>query len=225
MIPRMLGLLAATTFLAACDQPGPPDPPPVTPQTKAAVGGLAEPTESAVVVDARVRPSAVDRQTPLVAEAVILAEWAKAANRESCAPLAFEGTGSARGAPRSAEFSGGWAVAFDLPNLRSAFGVAGTGVRGTDAGPTEAERAALTEQWPYFRELENVPKPAFAAYGVEGAEPYPATNATGRGLNSLAYVRIGGQNCLYNVWSRLGRAHLETLLGELRVVTAEGTAP
>lgn len=36
----------------------------------------------------------------------------------------------------------------------------------------------------------------------------------------LAYLRVTGQRCLYNVWSQLGRSHLEALLGELRVVDA-----
>ncbi|HEY5610921.1 MAG TPA: hypothetical protein VIL97_06930 [Thermoanaerobaculia bacterium] len=33
-----------------------------------------------------------------------------------------------------------------------------------------------------------------------------------------AYLRIAGQQCLYNLWSRLGRDHLELLLDELRLV-------
>ena len=39
-------------------------------------------------------------------------------------------------------------------------------------------------------------------------------------INELvgAYVQIAGQGCLYNVWSRLGPAHLVALLGELRFV-------
>ena len=41
-------------------------------------------------------------------------------------------------------------------------------------------------------------------------------NPDGRGLNSGAYVRVGGERCTYNLWSRLGRAHLEVLLDSLR---------
>ena len=47
-------------------------------------------------------------------------------------------------------------------------------------------------------------------------QPYPADNPDGRGLNSVAYVRVGGERCTYNLWSRLGRAHLEVLLDSLR---------
>ena len=64
-------------------------------------------------------------------------------------------------------------------------------------------------------------QPAFAGYGIEGAAAYPADNPAGRGVNSLAYLRVGGQQCTYNVWSRLGRSHLETLLDALRPVPVE----
>ena len=33
----------------------------------------------------------------------------------------------------------------------------------------------------------------------------------------LAYLRVEGQDCLYNIWSRLGREHLEELIHELRL--------
>ena len=42
-------------------------------------------------------------------------------------------------------------------------------------------------------------------------------NAQGEGLESLAYMRVAGQGCTYNVWSRISRAHLETLLDNLRL--------
>jgi hypothetical protein len=48
-------------------------------------------------------------------------------------------------------------------------------------------------------------------YGLEG----------GTGPNWLAYVRIPGQACLYNVWSRRGREHLESLLANLRLVNTQ----
>jgi hypothetical protein len=37
-------------------------------------------------------------------------------------------------------------------------------------------------------------------------------------LQSVAYVRVGGQDCTYNVWSRISRAHLEALLDNLRLL-------
>ena len=66
------------------------------------------------------------------------------------------------------------------------------------------------------------------ARAVQAANPdifyvaaYPPDNPAGRGLNSLAYVRAGEEGCTYNVWSRLGRAHLELLLDALRVVRVD----
>lgn len=129
---------------------------------------------------------------------VYVEEWEKARNRETCALIAPRSLGTeGQGAtPRAAHFSGGWAVAYDLPNLRSAFGVAGAGVKSGD--PSYAN-------WPYILSWGDGSK---AEYGPEGGE----------GPNQLAYVRIQGQDCLYNVWSHLGKEHLEFLLKELRFV-------
>jgi hypothetical protein len=130
--------------------------------------------------------------------AVFLAEWRKAENRATCAPIAPASLGEGAGAsPRAATFSGGWAVAYDRPGLRSAFGVAGTGSRAADPA---------YDAWPHRRAWADG---SGAGYGPEG----------GTGPNQLAYLRIQGQDCLYNVWSRLGRAHLEHLLDNLRFVT------
>lgn len=150
--------------------------------------------------------------------ALVLREWRKAENRAHCAPLAFTSLAGRVGTARRAVFSGGWAIAYDQPGLRSAFGIAGSGLIGEDEAPPEAQRARLSAQWPLFREIPNLPVPAFAGYGLEGAQAYTAANPDGRGVNSLAYLRVGGQRCTYNVWSRLGRAHLEHLLEHLRLV-------
>lgn len=141
------------------------------------------------------------RGQPLSRDAVpqvYVTQWEKAENRATCALVAPRGVGDAgaNATPRAATFSGGWAVAYDLPGTRSAFGVAGAGVR---AGEPSYSK------WPYVQEWGDGSK---AEYGPEGGE----------GPNQLAYVRIHGQDCLYNVWSRLGRDHLELLLRELRFV-------
>lgn len=130
--------------------------------------------------------------------AVYLEQWRKAENRASCAPIAFGRIGAAGqgAAPRAATFSGGWGVAYDLPNLRSAFGVAGAGVSAAEPS---------YDDWPYHMRW---PDGSRADYGPEG----------GTGPNQLAYLRIAGQGCLYNVWSRLGREHLETLLRSIRFI-------
>ena len=141
------------------------------------------------------------RSAPLRATdvpAVYAEQWRRAENRTTCAILAPGNLGEAgAGAtPRAATFSGGWGVAYDLPNVRSAFGIAGAGVR-VDS-PSYAD-------WPHTREWFDGSR---AEYGPEG----------GTGPNQLAYVKVQGQDCLYNVWSRLGREHLEYLIGQLRFV-------
>ena len=128
---------------------------------------------------------------------VYAAEWQKAENRGTCALLAFRDLGAgANATPRAAQFSGGWAVAYDTADTRSAFGIAGTGTNSSD--PSYAS-------WPHVIGWADG---STVGYGPEG----------GTGPNQLAYLRVSGQGCLYNVWSRLGREHLEHLLGQLRFV-------
>lgn len=160
---------------------------------------------------------------PLIGESVAVAEWRKAENRTACAPLALASDAGGAGKARPARFSGGWAVAFDQPDLRSAYGFAGPGLIPDDRRLHEENVAALEKQWPYTRRFgpgEKLPNGSFAGYGVEGALGYASSNPDGRGQESLAYLRIPGQLCQYNVWSKLGRAHLEALLENLRIVQA-----
>jgi len=141
------------------------------------------------------------RSTPMTrleVPTVYVEQWAKAENRDTCALVAFRTLGEAgkSAQARAANFSGGWAVAYDFPHLRSAFGIAGAGVKADDPS---------YDKWPYVYEWGDGSK---VEYGPEGGE----------GPNQLAYLRIAGQDCLYNVWSRLGREHLEELLREIRMV-------
>ena len=122
--------------------------------------------------------------------------WTKAANKETCALVALTQHGQAGATPRAATFSGGWAVAYDLPNQRSAFGIAGTGTEPT---------ADTYDAWPHKRTWADGSR---VGYGPEGHT----------GPNQLAYLRIAGQRCLYNVWSRLSVEHLESLLEGIRFV-------
>lgn len=124
-------------------------------------------------------------------------EWQRAENRRSCALLVPASLGDGTDArPRAAVFSGGWAVAYDRGSLRSAFGIAGSGT---------APDSTTYDNWPHrIRWADG----SSAGYGPEG----------GTGPNQLAYLRVAGQDCLYNVWSRLGVAHLEFLLSQLRFV-------
>lgn len=202
---RLLPAVAVPLILAACGSPSDDQAPgPDGQQTTASAPG--RPTGEA---------PASPRPLPIAAE-LTRTEWSKAENRGDCAALAFTSDGGVPATPRRATFGGGWGVAFDTPQVRSAYGVAGPGVTEGDRASPDEQAERLLGQWPYFTTLANLPAPSFAGYGVEGASRYPADNPQGIGLNSLAYLRVGGQQCTYNVWSRLGRAHLESLLASLR---------
>jgi hypothetical protein len=142
-------------------------------------------------------PPAPWSNASISAPPIYTSSWQNAENRATCrliAPLALgEGAGATA---RTATFSGGWAVAYDKDGVRSAFGVAGTGARVSDS---------TYRDWPRTRRWSDG---STAGYGPEG----------GTGPNQLAYLRIAGQGCLYNVWSRLGITHLEFLLEQLRFV-------
>jgi hypothetical protein len=202
---RFIYMAAALPFLLplflACS-PGKPadggpeplgDPEPVAeiPQTAPEPGTSETPAPPA--------PWAAELLSVGAVPAVYLTQWARADNRAGCALLALLDPGAPSGTPRAATFSGGWAVAYDLPQLRSAYGVAGTGA-GVEGSSYE---------WPFNRRWSDGSE---AGYGPEG----------GSGPNELAYLRIPGQSCLYNVWSRLGRDHLEFLLQQLRFVETAG---
>ena len=92
-------------------------------------------------------------------------------------------------------------------------GAAGVPHRLAGGGESVTVRAPrpgdVYDAWPERRVLADGSR---VGYGPEGG---------GAGPNWLAYVRIPGQDCLYNVWSRRGRAHLEELLAELRFVSSE----
>lgn len=132
-----------------------------------------------------------------------LEQWRKAGNRDLCAPVApIDLAGHPDARPRAANFSGGWAVAYDEPGLRSAFGIAGSDA---DAGRASDSIWLDSITWA---------DGSVASYGLEG----------GTGPGHLAYLEIAGQGCLYNVWSRHGAGHVVALLERLRFV-ATGPAP
>ena len=140
---------------------------------------------------------------PATVPAVYISVWRAVENRRQCAlmaPARLDPDLQQRATARAATFSGGWAVAYDLPELRSAFGVAGAGA--------SAWEGTVYDAWPEKRVFADSSR---VGYGPEG----------GTGPNWLAYLRIPGQQCLYNVWSRRGRQHLETLLEQLRFVKVE----
>lgn len=183
MRPFGFSAVTALALLVGCAAPSPPPEPPL-PET---------PEETLPPA-----PWAGDSLPASSVPEPYLNAWMGAENRADCALIAPAALGIEGDdvAARQAQFGGGWGVAYDLPDLRSAFGVAGTG----------AEVGGDTyDEWPHERAWADG---STAGYGPEG----------GTGPNQLAYLRIRGQRCLYNVWSRLGRQHLERLLDSLRFV-------
>lgn len=206
--PLSIAAIALSLSLVACNDEPAELPPAATSPTSTA--GTTQATDS----KDEARP-AVPSVPALVHDSWVKGEWLKADNRESCAPIAFGAVADRGGTPRPANFAGGWAVAFDLPDKRSAYGVAGVGV---DTKSTEE----LRRQWPLTTVPQQLPQGSFAGYGFEGAAEYPVDDPDGNSVNSLAYLRVEGQDCLYNVWSNLGRAHLEVMLDSLRLVETGG---
>ena len=133
---------------------------------------------------------------------VFYSQWYKAENQKKCAILVLTAANKEPTAkPRKASFSGGWAVAYDKPNARSAFGIAGTG--SLALSQNDATIFPNTIRWS---------DGSYASYGLEG----------GSGPGYLAYVTVAGQGCLYNVWSKQGKKHLETLLFSMRFADKPG---
>jgi hypothetical protein len=126
--------------------------------------------------------------------AVLIAEWRKAENRASCAPLWLDDAAVSGKQIRARYFGGGWGVTVRNPRR---WGVAGAGVV---AGPQDLEK------WKFRRENAAGMR---AGYGLEGFDMGP---------DWLAYILVPGQSCLYNVWSSVGKEHLEELVDHLRIV-------
>ena len=144
------------------------------------------------------------RDAPVGAERgdapIVLGQWRAAENRETCAPLMFRSVLLQREIPvaRGAYFGGGWGVAYDTPTIRSAFGVAGAGLVVSDRDLRAWKRSI---RW-----------------SDGSAVTYGLVANTGPGY--LAYLRVAGQQCLYNVWSNIGVNHLRALIRQLRLVEA-----
>jgi hypothetical protein len=133
---------------------------------------------------------------------VYYSQWYRAENQKNCGLLVLTAANkSPQPKIRKADFSGGWAVAYDIPSQRSLYGIAGTGVLALDSN--NANIFPNTIRWS---------DGSYASYGLEG----------GTGPGYLAYVTVAGQGCLYNVWSKRGKKHLEELLYSMRFADKPG---
>ena len=207
-------------LLAACGSSAGPQPEPVSPAPapepeEELPAEPVEPDPAQPGAPAGEGPSGTAEPPPWAADPVAAAdvprvylkEHRKAENRETC-PLMVLTVADEGARPRRANFSGGWAVAYDKKGLagtrpsgeacadcgRSAFGIAGAGVE-KGGGPS----------WP--REILWADG-SRAGYGPEG----------GTGPQSLAFVEAADAGCLYNVWSAQGEEHLVSLINGLRRV-------
>lgn len=131
------------------------------------------------------------------ASPVLIEEWQLSENQLWCSGLFPDGFDTGGATIRRAEFAGGWAVAWDLPGLRSAFGIAGTGSPAwVDIGIRMPKTVAYGDQ--------------VVGYGGEGFDE--------AAQQRLAEFAIPGQLCGYQAWSKLGDEHLLELVDSLRRV-------
>ena len=140
-------------------------------------------------------------------EAVMNA-WTNADNRGWCAPLVPAGVTGAR----ASALDGGWAVEIDqqgAPGIRengepcrrcgrAAFGIAGTSMPVDSLNDMDTDAA---------------PSPTYA----DGS----ATMVSSEDGVASATISVGGQGCVYQVWSFLGEDHLNEVIEGLRVVAVE----
>jgi hypothetical protein len=160
--------------------------------------GLVQVGSAEEIQDMGAAPWSASKLKPNAVPSVYLTEWKKAENRDRCALLVLDGlSDSSEVRSRRAYFGGGWAVAYDSAKERSVFGIAGSGADVDSPGP--AYPFPFTRRWA---------DGSVANYGLQGGE----------GPDYLAYLQVAGQKCLYNVWSKRGRAHLESLIDRLRLV-------
>ncbi len=133
-------------------------------------------------------------------DAVYHQQWMKAESKSLCPIIALPKQASSHlkeHRVRRAEFASGWGVAYDLPDIRSAYGVANAGT----INPND-----INYNWPYNITYQDG---SMVGYGHEGGNPT---------AKWLAYIVIPQNNCFYNIWSAQDKAHLEQMISDLRMV-------
>ena len=133
-------------------------------------------------------------------DAVYHQEWIKSDSRSLCPILALPKQAVSHLTAhkvRRANFYGGWGVAYDLPDMRSAYGVANAGI--TDLN-------GIFNDWPYNVTYQDG---SILRYGQEGGD---------LDANWLAYLVLLDNGCFYNIWSGQNKEHLEQIISDLRIV-------
>ncbi len=135
---------------------------------------------------------------------------ASAENYDSCAPLVPAGMDAVPA--RASTLDGGWAMEFDARGQagvresgatcrrcgRSSFGVAGTSMTADDLSDVETGES---------------PEATFGDGSVLMVEAEEGV--------ASATLTVGGQGCVYQVWSFQGEEHLQSLLEGMRLVSTE----
>jgi hypothetical protein len=176
--------------------------PPETVQSFGPLGGAAGETSSPETRTAA--PATLDapawggaRIAAANAPTVAVQAWSRAPNRDRCALLVPATLAAGEGArPRAARERGGWRVSWDQPGRRDVFGIAGTAA---EVAASEAPGLVLHREWS---------DGSRAVYGRQATE----------GDLYVAQLQVEGQGCVYQLWSHLGRDHLEHLLEHLQRV-------
>ncbi len=168
---------------------------------------LPETVESTVVA-----PWGAEHLAAQAAPRPLLQAWTRAENQGWCAPLAPATLGAGEGArARTGSAPGGWSLEFDRRGSagigangevcttcgRGAFGITGTAMNAEDAEDLLGPGATVFADGGRIDVQANADEPA-----------------------AVATVVVPGQDCVYQVWSFLGREHLDELVSGLRLVDA-----
>ena len=169
-------------------------------------------TEHVEAAPAPVAPWSAAHLAQPAAPRALLQAWHRSENHGWCAPLAPTTLGAGEGArARSGAYAGGWSLEFDQRGAagmtaggdvcetcgRGTFGVAGTAMSADEAEDLVGGTATVLADG--------------GRIDVQASSEDPAAVAT---------IVVPGQDCVYQVWSFLGRAHLDTLVASLRLVDA-----
>jgi len=144
---------------------------------------------------------------------VVLTQWSKSGNRAGSRAILPADVALAVSTPRPAEFSGGWAVAWDDPAGpgQSANGArcatCGRGASGMAGTGAEVTADAVAKRWPTVIRWNDG---SVLGYDWEAHDP-----SSGK---MLAEIAVAGQRFAYNLWSHLGEDHLRYLISQLRFV-------